>query len=363
MEYPPGMNRNYILNSKNHIEKARELRDILTNKEHPRYNQKSLDSIYMDIKRHKQGIIEWLPLTKSPLKDELEAVLRDWDEIETWIEGYASNDLLKGGKKRKFKIKNRNKRTNKRKSMTKRRYKSKKRKTMRLKQRQKGGNYEQFVELCKKGDLTGAQEYLRLNPEVNIFQNIWGVFNNACAKGHLELAQWLLQVSGERGQDIPISDTNFFWACAGGHLEVAQWLLQLNPNINISCMNEYPFRIACDKGYLELAQWLYQVSKERGQDINVSTQDNEAFYFACLNRHLEVAQWLASLKPEYEIVNEDSPDWTCNVLTDPEEIKKKKNWMRRKTGVFLSNLNDKKNRNILSAMPTDVAKIANRYLG
>ena len=244
-----------------------------------------------------------------------------------------------------------------RKTKTKRKTRKNKRKTMRLKQRQKGGNYEQFVELCKKGDLTGAQEYLRLNPEVNIQRG----FDKACAKGHLELAQWLLQVSGERGQDIPISDTNFFWACAGGHLEVARWLLQLNPNINISCMNEYPFRIACDKGYLELAQWLYQVSKERGQDIDVSTQNNEAFYFACLNRHLEVAQWLASLKPEYEIVNEDSPDWTCNVLTDPEAIKKKKNWNRRKIGVYLQS--DLTDTNILNVMPTDVAKISNRYLG
>lgn len=129
MEYPPGMNRNYVSTAKHNIEKARQLRDIFTNKEHPQYKQNSLDRLYISIKQNKQDIIKSLPLTRSPLKDELEAVLRDFDEIESWIEGYASNDLLKGGKRRKIK---RNKRTNKRKSITKRRYKSKKSKKRRI---------------------------------------------------------------------------------------------------------------------------------------------------------------------------------------------------------------------------------------
>jgi predicted Fe-S protein YdhL (DUF1289 family) len=180
-----------------------------------------------------------------------------------------------------------------------------------------------------------AQWLLQVKPTINILEKVNYAFCEACKNGHLEVAQWLLQVSQERGQVIDILE-----------------------------QRDAVFASACKNGHLELAQWLLQVSKEKGQDINISARNNLAFRWACERTRLEVAKWLATLKPEYEILNEDRPEWSCNVLTDPEAIAQKirdKNWRRRKTGVYLQS--DLADRNILNVMPTDVAKIANSYLG
>jgi hypothetical protein len=78
----------------------------------------------------------------------------------------------------------------------------------------------------------------------------------------------------------------FGLACVNGHLEVAQWLLQIKPNINISAENEYAFYFACFGGHLEVAQWLLQVKPT----IDISAC--EAFYVACKTEQLHVLQWL-----------------------------------------------------------------------
>jgi hypothetical protein len=245
--------------------------------------------------------------------------------------------------------------------------KQKRRKTRRV--RQKGGNeaYQTFFKLCRSGNLEEAQEYLRLNPTIDISALDDEIFRLACRNGQLHVAQWLLQVSTEKGQDINISANNeeaFRCACMYGHLELAQWLLQVSKergqDINISALNEFAFWWACSNGHLEVAQWLHQVKPM----INISAKHNEAFRKACQKRHLEVAQWLSSLKPEYEIVNEDRPDWSCRVLTDPEAIARRKrenNLKRRTIGLHLMNTNEKDN--LYYALPTDVAKIATSYLG
>jgi hypothetical protein len=130
--------------------------------------------------------------------------------------------------------------------------------------------------------------------------NCTHAFQHACAKGHLEVAQWLLQVK----PDLNISADNesaFRTACSNGHLEVAQWLLQVKPNIDISAYNEGAFRWACTYGYLHVAQWLLQVKPT----INISACDKSAFKYACVNGHLEVAKWLLQVKPTIDISSED----------------------------------------------------------
>jgi hypothetical protein len=228
---------------------------------------------------------------------------------------------------------------------------------MRSRQTQKGGGIsEMFIEACADGRLRLAKWIHRLNPFLRrlVYSN---AFFWACCHGHLRVAQWLLQVKPEIINRSVDNQILFRFICYYGRLEVAQWLLQVKPNIDISASEEEAFRAACENGHLEVAQWLLQVKPT----IDISVSYNYAFLHACEKRRLRVAQWLATLKPEYEIVNEDSPDWTCNVLTDPEAIKKKKNWNRRKTGLYLRS--DLADTNILNVMPTDVAKIANSYLG
>ncbi len=207
-------------------------------------------------------------------------------------------------------------RTNKRRT---KKYKTIKRKKMSYKQ--KGGS-EEFINLCRRGDLEGAQEYLRLNPHTNI-----SAYNAAA----------------------------FISACENGHLNVAQWLLHVKPNINDSVYrNEMAFRGACYNGHLHVAQWLLQASREKGQEINISAFNNYAFIFACQNRHLDVAKWLATLNPKYEIINEDSPDWRCRILKDPKDIK----WNKNKKLVGLASQKG----NIIEKMPTDVVRITGSYL-
>jgi hypothetical protein len=150
----------------------------------------------------------------------------------------------------------------------------------------------QFIQLCKDGDLVKAQECYQLNPTIDISEE---VFCWTCYNGHLEVAQWLFQISKKKEQPINISAFNehaFCHACRYGHLELAQWLFQVSKEkgqpINISVNNEEAFRWACMKGHLHVAQWLLQIKP----DIDISAYNFQAFRNACYNTHLEVSQWL-----------------------------------------------------------------------
>ena len=70
------------------------------------------------------------------------------------------------------------------------------------------------------------------------------------------------------------NESAFRWACHNGHLEVAQWLLEVKPNINISAENEYAFKYACGDGYIEVAKWLYQIKPNI--DISAKNEDVSA---------------------------------------------------------------------------------------
>jgi ankyrin repeat protein len=188
---------------------------------------------------------------------------------------------------------------------------------------QRGGDFNDFIQVCITGNLLEAQEYLRLNPDTDI-------------SAENELA--------------------FRSACHFGKLDVAQWLLEIKPDINISAKNNFAFEQACYNGHLDVAKWLYQVSRERGQPIDISVDDNRIFYYTCHRQRLNVAKWLASLNPAYEIIDEDKPNWRCNVLRDPKKIK----WNKNKNLVKLAS--GEQGDNIVYRMPTDVVRITANYL-
>ena len=58
-------------------------------------------------------------------------------------------------------------RTNKKRTNKRRTNKQRSNKRRKMTYKQKGGNQD-FIYLCSRGDLEGAQEYLRLNPRTNI---------------------------------------------------------------------------------------------------------------------------------------------------------------------------------------------------
>ena len=247
-------------------------------------------------------------------------------------------------------------RTNKRRTNKRRTNKYRKTRRMRLKQRGGSGDIDELIQLCMDNNLEGAQRYLRENPEIDVINYAYKMemlFIHTCSYGRLEMAQWLYQISPKFNNKV--YERTFRYACSEGHLSMAQWLLQINPNIN---NREYTksFLYACSNGQLDVAKWLLEVSKERGQDIDISSNDNEVFLWTCQKKHLDVAKWLTTLNPAYEIENEDSPDWTCKVLTDPKDIK----WKRRKPVTWLAS--NEAEDNILKRLPTDVAKITGSYL-
>jgi hypothetical protein len=82
-------------------------------------------------------------------------------------------------------------------------------------------------------------------------------------------------------------------ACARGRLEVAQWLsdhFELTAEDARAC-NNAALRYACDGGYLEVAQWLTDRFRLTSEDARAG--DNAALCMASTSGHLPVASWLA----------------------------------------------------------------------
>jgi hypothetical protein len=212
---------------------------------------------------------------------------------------------------------------------------------------------ETFIQLCKKGDLLGAQQYYQLNPTIDISAQDDKVFRWTCFEGHLELAQWLLQVCPTI--DISAEDEwAFRFACKNGHLGVAQWLLQVCPTINISNseINDYTFLSACAKGYLEMAKWLLQLCPT----IDISADYECPFRLACRNGHLEVAQWLQSLKHYLYVIEYDEN----GKITDYKiRSKEEANWQKRKYLVWLASNHcpEENKHNLLYKLPSDVSRL------
>ena len=160
----------------------------------------------------------------------------------------------------------------------------------------------EFIDLCKHGNLEKIQEYYcnyynNFDEILDISADNESAFVCACDYGHLEVAQWLLEMK----PDIDISaggDDAFCFACFNGHLKVAQWLIQIKPTINVFVFNNCAFGWACKNGHLEVAQWLYHLKPE----LNISDNNEYAFRYACKYGHLEVAQWLQSIIPNKYII-------------------------------------------------------------
>ena len=217
-----------------------------------------------------------------------------------------------------------------------------------------------FDKCCQMGILTVAKLIVYLFPNtINSDENDLDLnFIIICLSGQLKVAQWLLQISKERGRDINISSNNesaFRYACSNGHLHVAQWLLQIKPDINID--DGVAFRWACYYGHLDVCQWLYQVSKERGQTINISEYYHFIFYNVCKKGHLLVAQWIQSLRPHLYVINYDETGKykSCYVRTEEEEI-----WEKKKYLLWLAS--DCKEDNLLYRLPTDITKMVIGYV-
>lgn len=190
-----------------------------------------------------------------------------------------------------------------------------------MRYKQKGGfmAFRRFLEFCRNGELGRAQAYIvALDPNTSI--------------ANYEMA--------------------FRVACYNGHLDVAEWLLQVKPDINISALSDDAFRFSCIYGHLNVAKWLLQIKP----DIDITAVSGSAFNGACSRRHLNVAKWLASLNPDYQIINEDEPDWRCRNLKNIRDTK----WEKNKKVAWLAS--GRSGDNMIFRMPTDLARMTSSYL-
>lgn len=124
--------------------------------------------------------------------------------------------------------------------------------------------------------------------------NEFDQFEYACEYGDLETIQFILQKESLKFT----YDRTYIWcvqlACKHGHLDCVKWMLEYKPT-NISCANNYAFRMACANGHLTCAKWLYSIITNK--NINMEW----TFMYACSLGHLHVAQWLLQIYPKLNI--------------------------------------------------------------
>ena len=220
-----------------------------------------------------------------------------------------------------------------------------------------------FIKLCEYGKLDEAKQLFEANPTINISYNNEQAFRLSCHNGHLEVAQWLLQIPKKTGRpdiDISIHDEEAFrFACYDGHLLVAQWLHQIHketgrPDINIS-FNVW-FNYAGYYGHLEVCQWLLQIKP----DLDISADNDLAFRNACETRHLLVAQWLQSLKPYLYVIHyNDDDSYKGYYIRSKEEER----WETIKLLVWLASDQSPNKKCLLYRIPQDVSRyIISNYL-
>ena len=128
---------------------------------------------------------------------------------------------------------------------------------------------------------------------------------DACAKGHLDIAQYLL-TSPELKEHANIyhQDTGgwnaLMVACYYGNLTIVKYLLtssELKENVNIHDKNNYGSNVlmfACARGYLDIVKYLL-TSPELKEHVDIYHKDNygdNALISSCVNEHLDIVEYL-----------------------------------------------------------------------
>ncbi len=111
-------------------------------------------------------------------------------------------------------------------------------------------------------------------------------FENACWNGDIILAK-KLWLNNKINVNIN-SELIFRWTCKNGHIEVAQWLWQISPNIRIHIDNEYAFRYSCRYGHTNIVKWLLEIAP----DINIHARGEDAIKWSRKNGNTEIVQLL-----------------------------------------------------------------------
>lgn len=126
----------------------------------------------------------------------------------------------------------------------------------------------------------------------------------ACRLGKLLSVKEIVRSGNARG-----AAAAFRWACAKGHLDIAKWLLIVQPPIDVRALGDDAFRCACVNGHLHVAKWLLCIEPS----TSTAAHDNALFYWSCRSGHLRVAKWLLSMEPLIEVRSHEDAAfrWAC----------------------------------------------------
>ena len=115
---------------------------------------------------------------------------------------------------------------------------------------------------------------------------------------------------------------------------------------------EKKFHKLCIKGDLKETKEFLRLNP----DINISAMNEEAFCRACSYGHLEVAKWLQTLKPYLYVIEYDiDSNYTGYKIRSNEEA----NWEKRKIALHLTLQEET---NLLYHLPIDIAKMVTLFV-
>jgi len=168
------------------------------------------------------------------------------------------------------------------------------------------------LDACFTGNLSKLKDviYDHIDDQCNVLDQKYQISTYiccACAKGHLNIIEWLVEEFQITVHDIRNYHFNppIRLACSNGHLEVIKWFqdfisLDNALDININAIT-LPFNQACYSGHLEILKWLHSVFQFTCKEI--SNNRHEAFTSCCIGYHPEVGEWLQMMNvPRKQIV-------------------------------------------------------------
>ena len=164
-------------------------------------------------------------------------------------------------------------------------------------------NNNLFINACATNNLLHKYLIRKFN-NINIHEYNEYAFWKSCSNGHLNIVQWLIDLSLMNFPLINIHACNelaFMMCCNNGHLNIAKWLIDLGKKfpfspINIHAIDELAFQCCCQNGHLHMAQWLLELSKQSDYNIiDIHATNNYALNLSYKGNHFHMIQWLNSL--------------------------------------------------------------------
>lgn len=165
--------------------------------------------------------------------------------------------------------------------------------------------------VCKQSLLNVDKPALRTfteNAPVYNYNYVEGSLIDACSKGDVKLAEWILSMKHDLKTSAEFEEA-YLLSCCRGQLNVSRWLLSVNTKMNTCVVAQAAFRYACHGGSLEMAQWLLSMKP----DIDIFANDHNAFRGACVLGHLAVAKWLCDMNPDvyYVVLDAENGMYIC----------------------------------------------------